>query len=72
MTYVCIALIAYIALRELLAARERRQLLMHVQAPERAIAQQAPRPKRKTPAPIPADDDARYQQLIEERGDGDS
>lgn len=71
MTYICIALIAYIALREFLAAKERRQLLLHVQAPERAIAQQVPRPKRKAPVPLSADDDKRYQELREER-DGDS
>jgi len=70
MTLVAIALIAFCLYREWAWRTERRELLQRIQAPHQAIAQAAPRPTRRSPAPISADNDKRFKEEREERVSG--
>jgi len=68
MTFVALALIAYCVYRELTWRSERKELLQRLQAPHQAIAEATPKPKRKTPPPIPVDSDEAWKELNESRG----
>lgn len=70
MIYIALAILAYCAYREILWARERKELLQRIQAPERAVAKhdRSERSKDRKPARvIAADNDEAMVQAIEAR-----
>jgi hypothetical protein len=67
MTFVCIALVIFLAYREWSAAQERRQLLQRIQAPRAAVNEFAARPAREPVPVVPVDDDAAHAEARERR-----
>ncbi len=59
---ICLALVALLAYRERVAARERAALYQRIQAPETAVYEhvRSERPDRPKARPIAADDDAAF------------
>jgi hypothetical protein len=72
---VCLALLLFIAWQNREWAKERRELIQRIQAPELAVQQFADRPKYAPVVPVPVDDDAAFAEARERRealnGNGD-
>lgn len=70
MTLVVLALVGVLVAREGQNSRERQQLYQRIQDPRLAVTESASKERRPSPAPIAADDDARFKEQRERRDDG--